>query len=80
VSRPAAQAALAARSGISLDMLRKLEREQVPSPSFFTVARLARQLGLRLEKLAADAEQAGEDAEEGGANSQTGRSRRESSV
>lgn len=63
ISRQAAQSTLAERSGVSLDMVRKMELEKVPSPSFFTVARLARHLDLTLDTLTADAERAGQGAE-----------------
>jgi hypothetical protein len=43
-------------------MLRKLEREQVLTPSFLTVAQLARKLELTLDELAAGALRAGEKA------------------
>jgi transcriptional regulator with XRE-family HTH domain len=49
--RSAAEVALAA--GISLDTLRKIERGAIAAPTFFTVAALARVLGLDLTELAA---------------------------
>jgi transcriptional regulator with XRE-family HTH domain len=48
--RSAAEVALAA--GISLDTLRKIERGAIATPTFFTVASLARVLGLDLTELA----------------------------
>jgi transcriptional regulator with XRE-family HTH domain len=48
--RSAAEVALAA--GISLDTLRKIERGAIAAPTFFTVAALARVLGLDLTQLA----------------------------
>jgi transcriptional regulator with XRE-family HTH domain len=48
--RSAAEVAL--RAGISLDTLRKIERGAIPTPTFFTVAALARVLDLDLHTLA----------------------------
>jgi hypothetical protein len=48
--RSAAAVALAA--GVSLDTLRKIERGAIPTPAFFTVATVARVLGLDLARLA----------------------------
>ena len=48
--RSAAEVALAA--GISLDTLRKIERGAIATPTFFTVASLARALDLDLTSLA----------------------------
>jgi transcriptional regulator with XRE-family HTH domain len=48
--RSAAAVALAA--GISLDTLRKIERGAIATPTFFTVAALARALDLDLTALA----------------------------
>jgi transcriptional regulator with XRE-family HTH domain len=48
--RSAAEVALLA--GISLDTLRKIERGAIATPAFFTVAALARVLGLDLGTLA----------------------------
>ncbi len=60
--RKAPQSALAELSGISIDTIRKLERNGILSPSFFTVARLARGLGVTLDTLAAEAlDDAGEN-------------------
>ncbi len=44
-------AAVAAASGVSLEALRKIESGRVPTPAFFTVAALARTLGLPLDEL-----------------------------
>jgi transcriptional regulator with XRE-family HTH domain len=49
------QSDLAKAAGVSLDMLRKMERAYIATPSFFIVARLARELDLRLDALADDA-------------------------
>jgi transcriptional regulator with XRE-family HTH domain len=49
-NRSAAEIALDA--GISLDTLRKIERGAIATPAFFTVAALARVLGLDLAVLA----------------------------
>jgi hypothetical protein len=49
-ARSAAEVAL--RAGISLDTLRKIERGAIPTPTFFTVAALARVLALDLQMLA----------------------------
>jgi len=46
-------AEVARLAGISLDTLRKIERGAVPTPAFFTVASIARVLGLDLTDLAA---------------------------
>lgn len=54
------QSGIASGSGVSLDTVRKLELEQILSPSFLTVARIARVLDLTLDQLAADAIRAGE--------------------
>jgi transcriptional regulator with XRE-family HTH domain len=48
--RSAAEVALLA--GISLDTLRKIERGAIPTPTFFTVAAVARVLDLDLHVLA----------------------------
>lgn len=53
--RKAAQTELAALSGISVDTIRKMERNGITMPSFFTVARLARHLDVTLDALATDA-------------------------
>ncbi len=49
--RPPAE--VAAASGISPEVLRKIESGRVPTPAFFTVAALARALELPLDQLAA---------------------------
>lgn len=43
---------VAAASGISAETLRKIETGRIPTPAFFTVAALARALGLSLDGLA----------------------------
>ena len=45
-------AEVAAASGVSLEALRKIESGRVPTPAFFTVAALARVVGLPLDQLA----------------------------
>lgn len=45
-------AAVAYEAGISLDTLRKIERGAIATPAFFTVAALAKALGLDLSELA----------------------------
>jgi transcriptional regulator with XRE-family HTH domain len=45
-------AAVAFEAGIALDTLRKIERGAIATPAFFTVASLARVLGLDLSALA----------------------------
>ena len=45
-------AEVAAASGISPEVLRKIESGRVPTPTFFTVAALARALELPLDQLA----------------------------
>jgi transcriptional regulator with XRE-family HTH domain len=44
-------AEVAARSGVSLEVLRKIESGRVPTPTFFTVAALAHALDLPLDVL-----------------------------
>ncbi|SOC48824.1 Helix-turn-helix domain-containing protein [Blastococcus aggregatus] len=44
-------AEVAASSGVSLEVLRKIESGRVPTPTFFTVAALANALGLPLDEL-----------------------------
>lgn len=51
---PRSAAAVAHEAGISLDTLRKIERGAIAAPAFFTVAALARVLGLDLVTLARD--------------------------
>jgi transcriptional regulator with XRE-family HTH domain len=48
--RSAAEVALLA--GVALDTLRKIERGAIPNPAFFTVAAVARVVGLDLDGLA----------------------------
>jgi transcriptional regulator with XRE-family HTH domain len=45
-------AEVAAASGVSAEVLRKIESGRVPTPAFFTVAALARALDVPLERLA----------------------------
>ncbi|MEU7277324.1 helix-turn-helix transcriptional regulator [Streptomyces sp. NPDC045431] len=42
---------IAAAAGVSAETLRKIETGRAPTPSFFTVAALARALGLSLDEL-----------------------------
>ncbi|REE98077.1 helix-turn-helix domain-containing protein [Thermomonospora umbrina] len=51
---PRSAAAVAHEAGLSLDTLRKIERGAIAAPAFFTVAALARVLGLDLVALARD--------------------------
>ncbi|NEK85293.1 helix-turn-helix transcriptional regulator [Blastococcus saxobsidens] len=53
-------AEVSATSGVSLEVLRKIESGRVPTPTFFTVAALAHALGLPLDRLA---ERLGEPAD-----------------
>ena len=43
---------IAAVAGISAETLRKIETGRAPTPAFFTVAALARALGLSMDELA----------------------------
>jgi transcriptional regulator with XRE-family HTH domain len=43
---------VARAAGISVETLRKVETGRIPTPAFFTVATLARVLGLSLDELA----------------------------
>ncbi|MFF4763561.1 helix-turn-helix domain-containing protein [Streptomyces sp. NPDC001292] len=45
-------AQIAASAGISAETLRKIETGRAPTPAFFTIAALARVLGLSMEELA----------------------------
>jgi transcriptional regulator with XRE-family HTH domain len=42
---------VAAAAGISVETLRKIESGRVPTPAFFTVAAIARTIGVRLDEL-----------------------------
>jgi transcriptional regulator with XRE-family HTH domain len=42
---------VAARAGLSVETLRKIERGRVPTPAFFTVAAIAEVLGVPLSDL-----------------------------
>jgi transcriptional regulator with XRE-family HTH domain len=46
-------AEVAAASGVPVETLRKIETGRIATPAFFTVAALARALGLSLEPIAA---------------------------
>ena len=48
---PASLAEVASAAGISVETLRKIETGRIPTPAFFTVAALARALGLSLDEL-----------------------------
>ncbi|MET8943528.1 helix-turn-helix transcriptional regulator [Streptomyces sp. NPDC004542] len=50
---------VAAEAGISAETLRKIETGRAPTPAFFTVAALARALGLSMDALAERCELAG---------------------
>lgn len=52
-------AEVSAASGVSLEVLRKIESGRVPTPTFFTVAALARALDLPLDELAGALDEAG---------------------
>lgn len=43
---------IAASAGISAETLRKIETGRAPTPAFFTVAALARVLGLSMDEIA----------------------------
>jgi transcriptional regulator with XRE-family HTH domain len=45
-------AEIAAVAGISAETLRKIETGRAPTPAFFTIAALARALGLSMDELA----------------------------
>jgi transcriptional regulator with XRE-family HTH domain len=45
-------AEIAAGAGISAETLRKIETGRAPTPAFFTIAALARTLGLSMDELA----------------------------
>ncbi len=45
-------AEVAAAAGVSAETLRKIETGRAPTPAFFTVAALARSLGLSMDELA----------------------------
>jgi transcriptional regulator with XRE-family HTH domain len=47
---------VAAAAGISAETLRKIETGRIPTPAFFTVAALARTLGLSLDHLSSHLE------------------------
>ncbi|MCX5253077.1 helix-turn-helix domain-containing protein [Streptomyces canus] len=56
---PRSMAEVAASAGISPETLRKIETGRAPTPAFFTVAALARALGLSMDELAGLCELAG---------------------
>lgn len=47
--------ALAREAGVSMETIRAIERGRTPTPAFYTVACIARSLGLSLDALDADA-------------------------
>jgi DNA-binding XRE family transcriptional regulator len=49
---PRSMTEIAALSGVPVETLRKIETGRIPTPAFFTVASLARVLGLTLEQIA----------------------------
>jgi len=48
---PRSMADVAATSGVPVETLRKIETGRIATPAFFTVAALARALGLSLEQV-----------------------------
>jgi transcriptional regulator with XRE-family HTH domain len=42
---------VAAGAGVSVETLRKIETGRAPTPAFFTIAALARELGLSMDEL-----------------------------
>ncbi|MFI0235411.1 helix-turn-helix domain-containing protein [Streptomyces sp. NPDC016845] len=44
---------VAAAAGVSVETLRKIETGRAPTPAFFTVAAIARELGLSMDELMA---------------------------
>jgi transcriptional regulator with XRE-family HTH domain len=56
---------VAARAGLSVETVRKIERGRVPTPAFFTVVALARAVGVPLGELcrAVDGSEPAEPAE-----------------
>ncbi|MCQ4206269.1 MULTISPECIES: helix-turn-helix domain-containing protein [Streptomyces] len=42
---------VAAAAGVSVETLRKIETGRAPTPAFFTVAALARELGISMDEL-----------------------------
>ncbi|MFF2501932.1 helix-turn-helix domain-containing protein [Streptomyces sp. NPDC058067] len=44
---------VAASAGLSAETLRKIETGRAPTPAFFTIAALARTLGLSMDEIAA---------------------------
>ncbi|MFI7383704.1 helix-turn-helix domain-containing protein [Streptomyces sp. NPDC049813] len=42
---------VAAAAGVSVETLRKIETGRAPTPAFFTVAAIARELGLSMDEL-----------------------------
>jgi transcriptional regulator with XRE-family HTH domain len=53
---PESMVAVAARCGLSVDTVRKIETGRVPTPAFTTVAILAQAVGLSLDALATELE------------------------
>jgi transcriptional regulator with XRE-family HTH domain len=56
---PASLGEVAVAAGVSVETLRKIETGRIPTPAFFTVAALARVLGLSLDDLSGTAGPAG---------------------
>jgi transcriptional regulator with XRE-family HTH domain len=52
---PRSMTEIAARSGVPIETLRKIETGRIATPAFFTVAALATALGLSLEEISRDA-------------------------
>ncbi|GAA2304043.1 hypothetical protein GCM10010431_24400 [Streptomyces kunmingensis] len=42
---------VAAAAGVSVETLRKIETGRAPTPTFFTIAAIARELGLSMDEL-----------------------------
>lgn len=60
---PRSMTEIAARSGVPVETLRKIETGRIATPAFFTVAALATALGLPLEEIARhSSDPAGEQA------------------
>jgi transcriptional regulator with XRE-family HTH domain len=57
---PASLGSVAVAAGVSVETLRKIETGRIPTPAFFTVAALARVLGLSLDQLSGIAAPASE--------------------
>nr|PZN43355.1 MAG: hypothetical protein DIU60_13190 [Actinomycetota bacterium] len=56
VQRPAVPGDVAAAAGLSAETVRKIETGRIPTPALFTVAALAKTLGISLDELVAACE------------------------